>query len=80
MGLISSKCTQLVQPVDVGIGKSFKDGCHKLWWDWMVQEDPTGRATHEQQCKWIKEAWATMMPEIICNCQRKIGLSFFPNH
>jgi len=29
-------CTNLVQPIDVGIGKPFKDRVRSNWWSWML--------------------------------------------
>lgn len=77
--IIPGGCTWLVQPVDVGIGKPFKDRCRKLWWNWMMEEEEPGRASRVQQCKWIKNAWDEMPAGIIRNCWRKSDRSFFPN-
>jgi hypothetical protein len=33
--LIPAGCTWLLQPVDVGIGKPFKDCLRAKWWEWM---------------------------------------------
>ena len=32
---IPAGCTSLVQPIDIGIGKRFKDCVGSKWWDWM---------------------------------------------
>ena len=76
--IIPGGCTWLVQPIDVGVGKPFKDLCRKFWWEWMMTEKETGQATREQQCGWIKRAWEELPPTAAYNSWRKTSFSFFP--
>ena len=78
--IIPGGCTWLVQPVDVGIGKPFKDRCRRRWWNWMMEEEEVSRATRVQQCKWIKESWDEMPATVVRNAWRKSDLSFLTNN
>ena len=55
--LIPGGCTGLLQPVDVGIGKPFKDRVRKNWFDWMIEQDPAEaiimNASREEAATWV---------------------------
>ncbi|KAG7367332.1 DDE superfamily endonuclease [Nitzschia inconspicua] len=34
--LIPKGCTSVVQPIDVGVNKPFKDRIKSYWWEWMI--------------------------------------------
>ena len=79
---IPGGCTWVVQPVDVGIGKPFKDKCKEYWWEWMIEsadlEVGIEKATRLQQSNWVKKAWDDLSPNVVYNSWRKQGFSYFP--
>ena len=78
---IPEGCTWLVQPVDVGIGKTFRDHCRDKWWDWMISQAQAGRhrwnVDRELASQWISETWRDFPADIVRNAWRRNGLSFF---
>jgi hypothetical protein len=84
---VPAGCTGLVQPIDVGIGKPFKDRVRELWWLWQRQFSEDQGATEstklnlsekrELAIEWVNEGWATITPEIVRNSWRKTDYSFF---
>ena len=78
---IPEGCTWLVQPVDVGIGKTFRDNCRDKWWNWMISEVEAGQHRHNVDrklvSKWISETWRDFPPHIVRNAWQKTGQSFF---
>lgn len=79
--LIPGGCTWLVQPIDVGIGKPFKDRCRSFWWEWMIgpseRDAVVDRASREEQSNWVNQAWQAFPEDIIRNSWLKTGLSYF---
>ena len=77
---IPGGCTGLVQPIDVGVCKPFKDRLRGLWWDWLVSQDPDLRilrkASREDIADWVYQSWEAMPAEIIRNAWRKTDFSF----
>ena len=61
------------------VGKPFKDRCRKLWWQWMIEQDTSAKASRGEQSKWMKQAWDEMPADIIRNAWRKNRLTFFDN-
>ena len=81
---IPVRCTGLVQPVDVGVGKPFKDRVRGLWWDWIIDQDPdlpiftnAGRA---KVADWIVSTWENMPEEIICNAWKKTDFAYIEDN
>lgn len=74
-------CTGYVQPIDVGIGKPFKDRVRSKWWDWMLSLDPTAAAfataSREQAIAWVRQSWDEIPVEIARNAWLKTGYSYF---
>ena len=72
--LIPAGTTSLVQPVDVGINKPFKDRLRNEWWKWVVAnatlENPMPRATRRDMASWIDKAWSDIPAEIVRNSWR----------
>ena len=74
-------CTYLVQPIDVGIGKPFKDRVRSKWWQWMLEQG-ADQATflspsREQGTKWVADSWDSIPLEIVRNAWRKTDFSYF---
>jgi hypothetical protein len=80
---IPGGCTGLAQPIDVGIGKPFKDYVRAKWWEWLDDNGPDDSivrsATRELGCQWVAESWETnITQETVQNSWRKTGFSYFP--
>ena len=80
---IPGGCTSVAQPIDVGVGKPFKDRLREKWMDWAIElgEDivdypPPSRA---QVVGWIDSSLAEITNESVRNSWRKGGMSYFPN-
>jgi hypothetical protein len=79
---IPAGCTGLVQPVDVGIGKPFKDHIRSQWSAWRDDEGADASlklvASRSQGCQWVKNAWyEKVTTETVKNSWRKSGFSYF---
>ena len=79
---IPAGCTGLTQPINVGVGKPFKDHARQKWWDWLLTQDATDAAyklaTREQGTEWVLETWNTLITDtIVKNAWRKSGFSYF---
>ncbi|KAG7358050.1 DDE superfamily endonuclease [Nitzschia inconspicua] len=59
--LIPKGCTSVVQPIDVGVNKPFKDRIKYLWWAWMIGFGEDGgnipTPSREDVQHWVVEAW-----------------------
>jgi hypothetical protein len=79
--LIPGGCTWLCQPIDVGIGKPFKDRLRENWWDWMIGPSEfdaiIGNASRDEIQQWITEVWDAMPEDIIRNSWLKTDFSWF---
>ena len=78
---IPEGCTCLVQPIDVGPRKPFKDRVRSMWWEWLSQQGAdaanSSSATRQQATQWAAESWEAMSPEIVKASWRKNGHSCF---
>jgi hypothetical protein len=74
-------CTSPVQPIDVGIGKPFKDRVRSNWWSWMLEQGADcatfKSASREDGSKWVADSWDSISQEIIQNSWRKSHFSYF---
>ena len=80
---IPAGCTGLVQPIDVGIGKPFKDRLKRQWSEWMRSLDAESRipmARRNMVVQWLVDSWETITPEIAQNAWRKSDLSYFQDN
>ena len=55
-------CTGLIQPVDCGIGKPFKDRIRDKWWDHIIEEQESDspvltNVSRELIARWAWESW-----------------------
>jgi hypothetical protein len=75
-------CTCLAQPIDVGIGKPFKDRLRDLWRAWMLEQglDRTLWETPKRDLMsfWACQAWEGIPGDIVRNSWRKTDFSYFP--
>ena len=77
---IPGGCTGLVQPVDVGIGKPFKNRIRNRFEDWLGQQNlqqackPPSR---QLMAQWIVEAADDLPEEIVKNAWRSSRFSYF---
>lgn len=80
--MIPGGCTFLTQPIDVGIGKPFKDHVRAKWWNWMMEQGADNAvvktASREEASNWVAEAWEEeITTEIVKNSWRRSGFSYF---
>jgi DDE superfamily endonuclease len=76
-------CTGLVQPIDVGIGKPFKDRLKQQWSEWMRSLDADSRipaARRNMVVQWLVDSWETITPQIAQNAWKKSDLSYFQDN
>lgn len=86
--IIPGGCTGLVQPIDVGIGKPFKNRMRYKWEEWMMNlyEDddvsaPAERISttnaREYIAKWASESWNSIPNDVVYNSWRHSPFSYF---
>jgi transposase-like protein len=79
--LIPAGCTWLLQPIDVGIGKPFKDRLRQKWWEWMVGPAEVDaiipNPSRDEIQEWVSEVWDAMPQDVIVNSWKKTGFSWF---
>jgi hypothetical protein len=80
---IPGGCTGVCQPVDVGIGKPFKNCVTHCWEDWMVEKGSLSKEksktpSREEVSKWVIKSISSIGPKIICNSWRHHDFSYFP--
>jgi hypothetical protein len=81
---IPGGCTGVCQPVDVGIGKPFKNRVTRCWENWMVEnggleEEKTKTPSREELSAWVIESIQSIGAKIIRNSWRRHGFSYFPD-
>jgi len=81
--LIPGGTTSLVQPVDVGINKPFKDRLRSYWWQWVIAnatlENPSPKPRRNDIASWIDQAWSDISPQIISNSWRSSDYDYYDN-
>jgi hypothetical protein len=80
---IPGGCTGVCQPVDVGIGKPFKNRVANCWEDWMVEkggldQEKTKTPSREEVSEWVIQSIGSIGTKIIRNSWRHRGFSYFP--
>ena len=74
-------CTELAQPVDVGIAKPFKHHVRDQWVQWMRHPCPLTAAgnltqpTRQDVITWVSQAWEGVPEETICTYFLRCALS-----
>jgi hypothetical protein len=81
---IPGGCTGICQPVNVGIGKPFKNRVTHCWENWMVEnggleEEKMKTPSHEELSAWVIKSIQSIRAKIICNSWRRHGFSYFPD-
>ena len=86
--IIPGGCAGLVQPIDVGIGKPFKNRMRRRGEEWTVDLFDQGvncdtgvptKTTRGLIRKWAKESWATIPNDVVYNSWRHKPFSCFPD-
>ena len=81
---IPAGCTGLVQPIDVGVGKPFKDRVRGAWWTSMKEALPNTHVSAKDQrsraIQWVRDSWDAIPPEaVVRNAWKKGGgYAYFP--
>jgi hypothetical protein len=80
---IPGGCTGVCQPVDVGIGKPFKNRVTRCWEDWMVEkgglsEEKCKTPSREEVSEWVIKSIGSIGSKIVRNSWRHVGFSYFP--
>jgi hypothetical protein len=80
---IHGGCTGVCQPVDVRIGKPFKNSVTRCWEDWMVEKGGLSKEkcktpSREEVSEWVIKSIGSIGSKIVCNSWRHIGFSYFP--
>lgn len=72
VAVIPGSMTSILQPLDVGVNKPFKDQLRQRWNKWMLDGEhsftPAGRMKKpglQLICKWILESWEAISPATI---------------
>lgn len=78
LAIIPGGLTKILQPLDVGVNKSFKSKVRNLWEKWMAEghhsytkSGKMRRASYAKICEWIKEAWDEISENTIKNSFKK---------
>jgi hypothetical protein len=85
--IIPGGCTGLVQPIDVGIGKPFKNRMRYKWEEWMMDKYDDGDSAERvapaeaRKCiaVWAKHSWDRIPNDIVYNAWRHKPFSYFPD-
>ena len=75
LAVIPGGHTSVLQPLDVGIIKPFKDRVRKYWSEWMSEKNnfaqKPGKPTYLDVCKWVACAWENLNAGTIVNSFNK---------
>ena len=80
---IPAGCTGLVQPIDVGVGKPFKDRVRGAWWTSMKEALPNTHVSAKDQrsraIQWVRDSWEAIPEAVVRNAWKKSGgYAYFP--
>lgn len=78
LAIIPGGLTKILQPLDVGVNKSFKSKVRNLWERWMeegqhsyTKSGKMRRASYADVCEWVKEAWDEVSEKTIKKAFKK---------
>lgn len=79
---IPGGCTALVQPVDVGANKPFKNRVRDRWESWMIADGllsgTTTPPTRQLIAEWCSDCFKTLDAQMIRNAWRHHNYTYFP--
>jgi hypothetical protein len=78
--IIPPGCTGLVQPIDVGFNKPYKDNYTKLYTKFLMDQDanqPLSGAKRKDVSQWILDAVGAISEETVKNAWHKKEYSYF---
>ena len=79
---IPGGCMGLAQPIDIRIGKPFKNRVRHKWEDWMldgaIDEEVTKAPTRLQVVEWCCNSFRELEGTIVCNSWLNGRFSYFP--
>jgi hypothetical protein len=79
--IIPGGCTSLVQPVDVGINKPFKDRLRFQWWTWIIGQGIAGsiikNPSRREVADWIDRAWQSIPGDMVANSWTSSDFNYF---
>jgi len=79
--MIPASCTSLLQPIDVGINKPFKDRLRTVFGEWLEAQDLEHEnipsPTRVVCVEWIRNCWHSMPDQIVRNAWMKTGFNYF---
>ena len=85
--IVPGGCAGLVQPIDVGVGKPFKNRMRCNWEEWMMDQHDDDNGIQERvgtaDCRsllreWAKSSWDRILNDVVCNSWRHNPFSCFP--
>lgn len=81
LAIIPGGLTEKLQPLDIGINRSFKAKMRATWEQWMTEGEHTftktgrqRRASYATICQWIVDAWAKVSVATIVQAFAKSGI------
>ena len=81
LAIIPGGLTKELQPLDIGVNRSFKVKLRAAWEHWMTDREHTftktgrqRRASYATICQWIVDAWANVSVSIIIRSFEKAGI------
>lgn len=81
LAVIPGGLTKELQPLDIGVNRSFKAKLRAAWEHWMTEGEHTftktgrqRRASYATICQWIVDAWANVSVSSVTRAFRKAGI------
>uniref|UniRef100_A0A8C5PNZ8 HTH CENPB-type domain-containing protein n=1 Tax=Leptobrachium leishanense TaxID=445787 RepID=A0A8C5PNZ8_9ANUR len=81
LAIIPGGLTKQLQPLDIGVNRSFKVKLRAAWEHWMTEGEHTftktgrqRRASYATICQWIVDAWSKVSVSSVIRAFRKAGI------